>query len=307
MMEKIETEWHRASTDDGSGGFALLVVLSFLLLAASISAPFLVNARDDALISRNAARERHDRSVAEGTILVAAQRYFESAAEANNPHQQIRCRGEGRFPDVLLSFTNHAGLVDLNAASSELLQIGFRAVGGSGSEATRLANLVKAYRSVEPGRSGDIAAGSVVGGLKHGLFESVSELLDFETEIDFTGARLGRVFTVHSRSGVLDADSTTSELGGVLNSSDVRRMPFVIFRSGRLPAFSVGLQLLGKDETSVSASAIFVPSENGRVQQAGPLTIERRKSGKALNIGGFIDCQSFFDAGSIKLLGALLQ
>jgi general secretion pathway protein K len=117
-------------------GFALLVVLAFLVLAASIATPFLTSTRTYAFATRNVAKAAIGGEQLRGAIAIAATGYAARALDGTDLPKQVTCAMSQPGITIAFDFQNHAGLVDLNAASAEALKTGFLALGVSGEIAT---------------------------------------------------------------------------------------------------------------------------------------------------------------------------
>ncbi|MFI7996042.1 hypothetical protein ACFMKC_19795, partial [Acinetobacter baumannii] len=121
------------------------------------------------------------------------------------------CRwGENRLE---VRIQDHAGLIDLNAAGLDLLNLGFQSLGYSGDEARSLSLGVLRYRTI-----GDMTTGMKLdielnpAGLKHAAFEDVAELHDFLALRTVSVMRLAGTFTVHTQTGTLQPDQASDEL-----------------------------------------------------------------------------------------------
>ncbi|MGB8818475.1 MAG: hypothetical protein WCC66_11195 [Rhizobiaceae bacterium] len=247
--------------NDRDAGFAMFAVLSFLLLSAAVITPFLTGARTKALIARNVAADLKDRLAARGLLILAGQRYV-SQTRLGVPVllRQVVC--DTPSGGVRFSFQNHAGLVDLNAASPQLLALGFAALGASPDSALQLADAVVAFRTVATSAALPEPL-SVRGGYKHGQFESVGELEDFPAPegLSLTDARA--LFTVHSGTGTLHLDEAPAALASAVKAIEPSSAYFVV--QGRVPsgALTVKAQLQRRGKMELTADGTVRPADAG--------------------------------------------
>ncbi|RWM12888.1 MAG: hypothetical protein EOR72_20445 [Mesorhizobium sp.] len=292
--------------DVTTSGFALFVVLSFLLLLASISVGFFSSARNFAFISRNLMQTARDDAVAKSFVLLAAQRYLEWVKTKGEAPRVVSCSLAGRYSRVEVTFRNHAGLVDLNAASPDLLQVGFTAIGANGDDAKRLAATVEAYRMIDPSNASSDLELSVDGGLKHGLFESVSELLDFELPAGVNAFVLNDVFTVQSGSGTVDGRYLSSRVQSAIKALAREGSPFVNSTGKGLPAFTVFATVWSTGQVATRASAIYLPGEGDVAKRTGPIDMDRRAISMDPD-NRDSTCDRFFDQASLSLIAELVK
>lgn len=229
---------------DRNAGFALFAVLSFMLIAAAVATPFLTGARTRALIARNVASELKERMAVRGLILIAAMRFVERArlSDPALPHK-VTCG----FDELSVTFTfqNHAGLVDLNFASTDLLSLGFLALGKKAHDAELLSRAVVEFRTVASGPMGTTQV-PVRGGYKRLQFESVSELDDF-TDPSAKGFRdAASIFTVHNGTGSIHAEDAPDALVAAIAELPASNAFFVV--QGTTVATTVSVNVLFKRE-----------------------------------------------------------
>lgn len=295
----------RASDD---AGFALAVVLAFLLLAGTIATPFFLLARQYAFVSRNAVAAVRRATAAEGMLQLAAQRYMEHARVDDRLPSRVECRMEapsGQI-DFLFHFQNHAGLIDLNAASPELMQIGFASLGADNATAEKLAALADTYRSANITGIDDNGSG-IVGGPKHSAFETVSELFDFPLPAATSREDLESVFTVLSRSGFVDRGSASSRLKDAFALRSTGELPFLIEDAQSAPAVTVSFRSGSRGTPGASAVYVYDSSDkpathHGPIRTAiMPVDLTRTPTGPAT------DCETFFESTSLTLLKELMQ
>lgn len=291
------------SADRSRDGFALVAVLAFLAVATAIAAPTFVNANSYALIARNVAQSDRDKVLVRSLIELSAQRFAEVAQLSAETPKWVACDELAPDLGLSISFANHAGLVDLNAASNDLLRAGFAAVGVDSAYSTALANAVEQYRAIDT-TGASAPAIKVIGGAKHGLFENVAELIDFELPPDITMDQLGEVFTVQSRSGTVDPDAASARLLAAIEGGP-SSPPYLVPDGGRIPAVTVGVELTVA-RVSVTAHRDFVILQAPSAAGIGPLTVERRAEQPPAAKPPGMACSSFFDATTMVLIRELL-
>ena len=187
-------------------GFALLMVLLFLLVVATVLTPLVLAARTDFLIASNKLRQDRLAILAEGLVTVLAREVASPASESRNPvislrSVPMRCqigtlRIEARIQDQL-------GLADLNTAGAVLLEAGFVALGLDRGKSASLAAAVIAFRRPPGTGDGDefsnVDTSLISGGLKEGPFEAVEELYDFRGLRNMPARPIVETFTIHGR------------------------------------------------------------------------------------------------------------
>lgn len=273
-------------------GFALVAVLGFLLLAAAFTTPFLVEARIQALVTRNTGQFTRDKILLRGLIEVAAARFFEryQAADAALV-SAVACPASGPDrPNVLFRFQDHSGLIDLNAAASEVLAIGFESLKMTRGEALRLAGETVRYRSVDDGHN-------THSGYKHALFERSAELLDLLDRAQAAQIDIDRVFSVHSGTGTVDEAAAQGALLARLNAMPESERFFVVTGVRRGAAVTVAVELAYGSGRTVSGRAVLAPQEaSGMVRFLEPPSFDRSVQAALPNATSSAPaCADFFD------------
>ena len=298
----------RSSRDSG---FALVVVLSFLLIAAALTTPFVTGAHVQALATRNSSRTAREEILLRGLVEMAATRYIELY---ENPDAQsvtdVICPAPhvGR-PDIAFHFQDHRGLIDLNAASQDVLVIGFEALSLERNEAEKLASEAVRFRSVESGQN-SVPSGAVPRyGYKRGLFESTAELTDLAAFPRVQAGAVNRVFSVHSGTGTVDRTAAQGELLARLAGLKENDSYFVVNDARRGTAFTVTASLRTNDRRQVSGSAIMGQGENlPSPRLLEPLVFERGfAKGSPVANPGAIACDGYFDPVLLEVLARVLS
>jgi general secretion pathway protein K len=277
-------------------GFALFVVLSFLLIATAITVPFLTNARIDALVSRNAGQFTHEKVLLRGLLQVTAIRYFELYQKTENrPAGAVNCNFAGL--SLNLNIQDHSGLIDLNAASVDVLSLGFQSFDIPTETAQILANSVVKYRSVDnliAAQPGDLA---VRNGYKNALFEHVDELHDLLAAANVYIKNIDTVFTIHSGTGTVDEAAAPKQLLAAIEKRAAVDRYFIVNDTRRTNAITVSASIKRADAPQTFAKAIFGRNQNilGLVSLS-PVSLARTSEGQAdLNRDKPVACEAFFD------------
>jgi type II secretory pathway component PulK len=294
VVDKSETK---------ESGFALFIVLSFLLIAAAITTPFLASARIEALVSRNIGQSTRDKVLLQGLLDMAALRYFELYQNTQTrPVRHVECQFSGLA--LTFNFQDHSGLIDLNAASADVLAMGLQSFGYDAGKAKAVSNEIVRYRSVD---SGTGPQGSVVpprNGYKHSLFEHVSELNDLLVPAELSILKAGAVFTVHSGTGTVDEAAAPDQLLAEIDNRPVTDRYFVVNDTRRTNAVTVssGLQKFGIHQTT--AEAIVGRGENGLgIRSFGPTVFETKPQNQQTGTtANRMPCEAFFDAPLLQAI-----
>lgn len=287
-----------ASRPQSEGGFALVIVLSFLLIAATVTTPFLISARLDALVSRNNGQTTRDKILLTGLTKVAALRYFERT-QTSLRARHISCALDPAT--ITFSIQDHSGLIDLNAASPEVLSVGFASLGLAPGIAATLANHVVEYRSLAPATP---PASPARNGYKHAWFEHVSELQDLMVPAFPTAKHVDEVFTVHSGTGTVDRAAASPRLLAALELVSPLERYFLVNDTRRTNAITITATLRREKHPLVVSHATLGPGRtSASVQFIGPLILD--KSHQPITNtpqDSIMDCKNFFDPNLLALV-----
>lgn len=197
-------------------GFALLAVLGFLLILSAVLIPFASSARIRVLTASNHYDEvRIGNALSALNALVANNLATEpgSSESARNglSSTQVHCSLGRGIVDIKIQ--QHSGLIDLNVANVELLQLGLGAAGQGTGLALQVAQTIGQYRRLDGDRSA-VVSPALIGPeeLKYAPFEDVAELYDFPPLRLVPLNQLMQVFTVHSKSAVVSSSSLSPAL-----------------------------------------------------------------------------------------------
>jgi general secretion pathway protein K len=277
-------------------GFALFIVLSFLLIATAVTVPFLTNARIAALVSRNTGQFTHDKLLLRGLLQVTAIRYFELYRKTENrPAGAVDCNFAGL--SFNLNIQDHSGLIDLNAASADVLSLGFQSFDIPTETAQILANNVVKYRSVDTlatAQPGDLV---VRNGYKNALFEHVDELYDLLTAAKIAIKNIESVFTIYSGTGTVDEAAAPQQLLAVIEKRAAVDRYFIVNDTRRANAITVSVSMKRADAPQTFAKAIFGRNQNNLgLVSLSPLSLARTsESVSDLNRNKPVACEAFFD------------
>lgn len=207
-------------------GYALVVVLSFLLIASFLTAPFFLTAKLRLL----KAKARYDHAQERLLLISLAKSSMALFREQKIPFQlpiEAQCRRENSI--LYLVAIDQSGLVDLNAAQSDLLKLGLFALGFQGDSVEILARSIVAYRSIE--RLGELASAKLskpLAGLKNGPFDHVAELYEFADFLGIPLWKISQVFTVSNKRGTVVTESAVGKLQQILTSVSRAEFPSVL-------------------------------------------------------------------------------
>jgi general secretion pathway protein K len=281
---------------DSDRGFALAVVLAFLLMAAAFSAPFLAGARIHALVTRNTGQFTREKILLRGLIEIAGTRFFELYQNRDvDIVSAVRCPAAGvDRPDVIFRFQDHSGLIDLNAASAEVLAIGFESLAIKSDEAAALAREAVRFRMVDVGQLPKEQQALPRGGYKHSLFERTVELMDLTARIKIAQEDIEHVFTVHSGTGTVDEAASQGVLLQKLGALKAGERFFIVNNVRRGGALTVEAEFDSENGRSFWASAVLAPSDMAeRARFLEPPSF--RRSEKKTALGAVSACADFFD------------
>lgn len=209
----------KSSSDEGaSAGFSLVAVLVFMLIVSAIVVPFAVTAKARLIIANNEVEQERLSLLAEGLAnVVSSELAHGSAAEKllldSTP---TSCRsGEFAF-DARIQ--DHSGLIDLNAADTHLLSLGFASLGFDRQTSEAVAKAAIQFRGNASAFAAQAEPATSVGPPENKLapFESVSELQEFSALASTPLYDLYGVFTVNSKRGTLSLDHAPNRLRAVL-------------------------------------------------------------------------------------------
>lgn len=291
---------------DADGGFALVTVLAFLLMAAAFAVPFLTGAKIQALVTRNTSTFTQEKILLRGLMEMAGTRFFERYQDRDiEIASAVRCPavGAGR-PEITFQFQDHSGLIDLNAASAEVLAIGFESLKMARDEAAALAGEVVRYRTLDVGKPVGGGLSTPRGGYKHALFERSAELQDLLADANVPNHEIDRVFTVHSGTGTVDEAAAQGALRARLDSLNISERYFVVSDVRRGTTLTIGVGLAFANGQSMSGHAVLSPGEtSGQARFLEPPSFDG-SAGKAGPdaAGSASACSGFFDPALLEAI-----
>src|SRR5215831_433388 len=204
----------------GDVGFVLVSVLWLLALLTLITLALLTAVRFEVRATGQLTGHAEAEALADGLMRLVALRLGDrdhrplAAAGLARNGTAMRCGHENAI--VAIAVTDVGGLVDLNAASTNLLEWLLRGLGAAPDKAVSLAAAIVDFRDEVPGVNGAESAAYRAAGLAHGPknapFETVTEL-DQVLGMDVALlARLRAVTTVHSRQPGIDTAVAPREI-----------------------------------------------------------------------------------------------
>ncbi|NJS14006.1 MAG: hypothetical protein HC788_04560 [Sphingopyxis sp.] len=287
----------RGRAGEREDGFALLVVISFLLISASIATPYLAKARTQALLARNQISETNDRLLVSALVQLAAFQYADlQGTFSEELPSKVSCV-LSTATTVTFTFQDHSGLVDLNASDGALLELGFRGAGLTQAQAKAMAGEVSRFRygpDTLPFAT-NARETAVLGGYKGGSFEALAELQDIDLPGDISLDVLRTLFTIQSGNGTVDVDFASPRLRLVIGQLDGSEVPFLVAGSRRFPALSVTVGIESGRQFGFGGSAVFVPVGTPlRMKLVEPVRMSRRLADEKIQYSGDTTCPDFF-------------
>ncbi len=238
-----------ANDDDRSrSGFALLIVVAFLIVVAAILAPLMVAVRTEFLVSRNTLEKDRLETLADGLLIVLARELASPVDEPANTEllknsQQMRCETNGLVIDATIQ--DQRGLVDLNQAPEPLLQAGFEAAGLPQAQAARFASAVAAYRQAADEDSEELVGDPTLffEGLKRAPFEALEELYDLKVMAKTPRRLLSQVFTIRSGRPTIIGTLLSAPLAEILPESPSSAHPYIAEDDGAGKIFHIEVRV----------------------------------------------------------------
>lgn len=247
---------------EAQSGFALVAVLGLVLIVSAILLPFTTSARLRLLTAENALNTYRYEQIGEVAAIQAARTLAGQSDGRLSDHPEPGPYADCKVGEYSLSLQvqDHRGLIDLNAASLELLGVGFQALGLSADKAKLLARAVDLYRRLDQQPALELASLIGPGGYKHAAFEDVAELKDFVDLKQVSLLSITGVFTVYNYSGALSVDLAPLSLKTIIKSQQKSVVPSL---SSAAPARALTVAL------SIYRRASFVSLTGATVHLAG--------------------------------------
>jgi general secretion pathway protein K len=261
--------------EEGQAGFALVMVLLFLLAITAIVAPLVLGARTEFLVSSNKLQQDRLEAIADGLLAVMARQLAASPLEPRNEALRfdstpLRCQNARYLIEARIQ--DQAGLVGINNAPVELLTAGFAALEFPASTASDIAEATVAFRTppgqaLAPGLGPMQAPGRddlVAGGMKLKPFEAVEELYDFEGFKGKPVQAINEVFSLQNTTETIVGPRISTRLGRVLPPAPTPRYPFILAQVPEGPkTYRIDIQVRAANAAmSGYAGAIVAASEN---------------------------------------------
>nr|WP_295468929.1 hypothetical protein [Mesorhizobium sp.] len=315
-----------APRDDDQAGFALLMVLLFLLAVTAIIAPLVLGARTDFLVASNRLQQERLESIADGLVTVIARELASPPLEPRNEEikvrsEPLRCRDTRYLIEARIQ--DQRGLISINNAPVEMLEAGFQALDFPTGDVTELAEAVIAYRTKPPLEGERDPAGDpapppaapaadtgdrVAGGMKLNPFEAVEELYDFTGFRGKPVRALSEIFSVHNTGETIVGPRISTRLSRVLPSSPSPSYPFILAEEeDGAKTYRIDVEVRTVDGAmSGYSGAVVTASEN---ENGAYDIVERTANPEFLPEGesdfaGDVDCSMIFGAGVSAALAA---
>ncbi|MBA8882024.1 hypothetical protein [Phyllobacterium myrsinacearum] len=289
-MHNRVTETPDPNAEYSEAGFALPAVLGFLLILSAVLIPFASSARIRALTAGNQYDDTRLGLVLNAVnAMVAGRLAKDRRGDENSPAYATPTRyhcalGRG---SVEVQFQEHSGLIDLNVASIELLQLGLGAAGAPSSTVRELAQTITQFRRLDGDRTAAVPPQMIASeGLKFAPFEDVAELYDFLPLRSIALSQLMRVFTVNSRSAVVTGSSlspaiksklsTYPEAAKAIVATATQGADFVtvesILHDGAASHYEAGIYQIGASGTGAVRLINSLPSDTAALPEVGAVT-----------------------------------
>ncbi|SFH20312.1 general secretion pathway protein K [Palleronia marisminoris] len=289
-------------------GFALLAVVGFLLVVTTLVSGFTLAARSSLdLASDRFAEERLD-LLADGLVTVTGRTLARVGQGETVPAFALdaspaACRAGDL--SILVRVQDQHGLVDLNAAEAELLDVALRSLGLSAAVARKHADAILAYRTAET----DSVAASALSSLlllddfSGAPFAAVEELYAFAALKDLSPLRLTQTFTVQSRQAQIAGPHMPAGLATVLPRQPTPLRPFITADAPAATTFRIEVSVRGGEGT-LGFSERVLAVEDGRLRSlerriAPARQMERAPAAIATS------CETLFGAGATAHLRGL--
>jgi len=298
--------------DGNQDGFALVMVLLFLLAVTAIVAPLVLGARTEFLVSSNKLQQDRLESVADGLVVVLARQLGASPTEPRNEAIKVnstplRCQNARYVIEARVQ--DQAGLIGINNAPAELLTAGFSALQFPAGTSRDLAEATVAFRTpsgqaLAPGEAPAPVAGRddlVAGGMKSKPFEAVEELYDFTGFKGKPVQAINEVFSLHNTTENIVGPRISVRLARILPPAPTPRYPFILEQGPEGPK-TYRIDVVVKSANAAMsgyAGAIVAASEN----ENGDFEIIERTSNPEFqaeggsDFAGAIDCDMLLGAG----------
>jgi len=297
--------------DGDQDGFALVMVLLFLLAITAVIAPLVLGARTEFLVSSNRLQQDRLESIADGIVIMLARQLGAPPIEPRNEAIKVnsaplRCSNARYLIEARVQ--DQSGLIGINNASVELLTAGFTALEFPASTASDMAEAAVAFRTLPdapppPGTGHDDL---VTGGLKLKPFEAVEELYDFTGFKGKPVQAINEVFSLQNTTENIVGPRISTRLGRVLPPAPTPRYPFILDQPAEGPKIYRIDVLVKAASAAMSgyAGAVVAASEN----ETGDFEIVERTGNPefqaegASDFSGAIDCAMLLGAGVENVL-----
>ncbi len=311
--------------EEGTDGFALLMVLLFLLAVTAIIAPLVLGARTDFVVASNRLQQDRLEALANGLLVVLARNLAAPPLEARNEgikvrSEPLRCQSDRYRIEARIQ--DQRGLIGINTAAPDLLAAGFEALGFSTGDSREMVEALVAYRTAPPtdGQRDDggaqppplqpsaDAGDRINGGLKQKPFEAIEELYDFNGFRGRPVRELAEVFSVQNTLDTIVGPRLSTRLATVLPTTASPSRPYVLGQvEDGAKTYRIDVEVRSLDGgVSGYSGAIVVASEGdqGDFQLGERITNPEFLDQPQDDFSGAVDCSIIFGVGVVAALSA---
>lgn len=230
----LEADDQNSRTKTEQNGFALLVVVWALALLAGIAVTFTGVVNTHIRLTQNAIDSAQAEALANGGVRLAAlilssqstvRENTSTPVDANEKAQKCKFGEDG---SLILIIGDEAGKVDLNTASTGLLNSLLEGIVADSQKAASLAAAITDFRdtndlvSLNGAEARAYEQAGLLFGPKNAQFDSVQELEQVIGMSDTTYLKLLPFVTVHSKRNGIDPSVASSDLLQILSSASHR-------------------------------------------------------------------------------------
>jgi general secretion pathway protein K len=290
----------------GADGFALLIVLGFLLLLSFFLVPFAGSARLRALVADNDYQDVRLGYAAEAIGALSAIRFAQEKRASGIPQPVAPSRTRCRLghAELTIDIQDHSGLIGLNIASPELLQLGFASAGLVSSDASDAARSVVLYRSAN-GRDSSMASTGFEG-YKYAPYEDVAELQELPLLRQVPVDRLMRIFTIEAKNQMISQRALAPPIKAIASmKSNIAAQKFILAEMAGSNVISVEVAIRNSGAYAYRGGVYEVVKGSAYVERLAGFPDDSHPSSMDSGVASG-SCAGIFDAASLALLeGAL--
>lgn len=287
----------------GEEGFALLGVIVLLTVVATVVAGFALAARNRLDLAADLlARERLG-LLADGLVTVVAQTLAGAGTAHDIPVDGATVTCAAGDLSIFVQVQHQHGLVDLNAAGEDLLELALRSLDLGAAAAGEAAATILAYRDPEPGTADVAQADRTRDGLAGGPFLAIEELHGISALSSVPAAQLAATFTTESGSPDVAGPYLPAKLARAVPRGPTPAAPFVLADAPRAGRHAVAVYVRGPDGTLGRAAKLYeIDAEGARVRARLNATAGAPGADAPMQLA---PCPALFGAAAAHLQGAV--